>query len=80
VLPPKLLVYAFQIYYLPALFSVNFIHLWVEKATDFLVIVLQGLKYQKGWDDQENFRISLFKLLGKLLVLFSSSFNYLAKV
>jgi len=41
VLSPQQFVDAFQLYYLSALVSVHLIHLWVKKAADFLVVVLQ---------------------------------------
>jgi len=40
VLTAQALVYAFQFKYLPALFSLLLVHLWVEEAADLSVIIL----------------------------------------
>ena len=74
------LVYFLQLYNDPALFSVWVLHVWIEEATDLLVIVLETLQYKELRNDEEDFSISLLELVRKLLVLLRRRLYYLAEV
>ena len=79
-LAPQTLVQPFQVLHLPALLRLGFEHIWVEKAANLLVVVLETLKDKQSGNVQEDLGVPLLQLLRKLFVLFGSGFDDLAEV
>jgi len=63
-----------------AFFRICILHVRVEETTYLLVIVLQTLENEELWDDKEDLRVSLLKLVRKLPVLLTRRFNHLTEV
>ena len=75
-----LFIHLFQLLDHRPFFSCRVVHIWIEEAADLLIVVLQTLEDQQLWDDEENFSVSLFDLLGELFVLFSRRLDYLGEM
>ena len=75
-----LLVYFLELDHHLALLRRRIIHVWVEEATNLLVVILQALQNQQLRYNEEDLRVSLLQLLRKLPVLLARRLDHLAEV